>query len=424
MKYISTKSIDAGDFRNDTFVLYDSIESIVDNNENAKNLYILKVEEEDNPAYNFLMKSNILKRKGRFKNHHMDSVGKIIKILDKATLKEMNEAGASSEYFYRYAITNVARLEDNSLNTIVGFLIEKNIEPELLISFCAKIKKLSNREISLVEDYIYSKIIDINMIIEFANKVKNCNVNKLVDYVLEYYSDDESLILFINSVDSCNMDKIIRYIIQKDTCPRLSHAFKCLDSITNRNFDFKIVEDAVIEKDRKGKQILKIAKEFNNVADVNKLAKAIVNVDDQGFMSLRFLYEINGVDTNFLEEEISKKDKMGVFCRELAMRPGANLELLTNRIIELNNKNKGILLSFVETIDKNPRAGRYQELLLKSLIDNGGTAEEIYKFLTTASQLGSIAKQLAVDTIKMRENNSEAMEKIKVHTILSPYLTA
>lgn len=422
MKFITSKSIDAGDFKKDTFILYDSIESIVKNNENAKNLYILEVEEEENPLSKFLLKTRIASKKGKFKNHHIDSTGKIIKIKRKITLKEMNNAGASSEYFYRYAITNSARLEDNSLYTIIRFLIEKNIEPELLISFCAKIRKLGYREISIAEDYIFSKIINIDMIIEFANKVKNYNIDKLMTYVLEYYSDDESLILFVNSVNDCNMDSVIEYLIKKDTCPKLSNSIKCLKSITNNNFNFDIVEDAVIEKDKKGKLILKLAKEFNNIANIDKLSKAIDSIDEQGFMCLRFLSEINGVNTSYLEERIAQKDKMGVFCRELAMRPGANIELLTNRILELKNKNTGIVISFAETIDKIPKTSKYQEELLYSLIDNNAKSEEIYRYITTVSQLGAKAIQKAVDKIKADENSQNIVENIKMHTILSPYL--
>lgn len=422
MKFITSKSIDAGDFKKDTFILYDSIESIVKNNENAKNLYILEVEEEENPLSKFLLKTRIASKKGKFKNHHIDSTGKIIKIKRKITLKEMNNAGASSEYFYRYAITNSARLEDNSLHTIIRFLIEKNIEPELLISFCAKIRKLGYREISIAEDYIFSKIINIDMIIEFANKVKNYNIDKLMTYVLEYYSDDESLILFVNSVNDCNMDSVIEYLIKKDTCPKLSNSIKCLKSITNNNFNFDIVEDAVIEKDKKGKLILKLAKEFNNIANIDKLSKAIDSIDEQGFMCLRFLSEINGVNTSYLEERIAQKDKMGVFCRELAMRPGANIELLTNRILELKNKNTGIVISFAETIDKIPKTSKYQEELLYSLIDNNAKSEEIYRYITTVSQLGAKAIQKAVDKIKADENSQNIVENIKMHTILSPYI--
>lgn len=422
MKFITSKSIDAGDFKKDTFILYDSIESIVKNNENAKKLYILEVEEEENPLSKFLLKTRIASKKGKFKNHHIDSTGKIIKIKRKITLKEMNNAGASSEYFYRYAITNSARLEDNSLHTIIRFLIEKNIEPELLISFCAKIRKLGYREISIAEDYIFSKIINIDMIIEFANKVKNYNIDKLMTYVLEYYSDDESLILFVNSVNDCNMDGVIEYLIKKDTCPKLSNSIKCLKSITNNNFNFDIVEDAVIEKDKKGKLILKLAKEFNNIANIDKLSKAIDSIDEQGFMCLRFLSEINGVNTSYLEERIAQKDKMGVFCRELAMRPGANIELLTNRILEIKNKNIGIVISFAETIDKIPKTSKYQEELLYSLIDNNAKSEEIYKYITTVSQLGSRAIQEAVDKIKADENSQSIVENIRMHTILSPYI--
>ena len=422
MKFITSKSIDAGDFKKDTFILYDSIESIVKNNENAKNLYILEVEEEENPLSKFLLKTRIASKKGKFKNHHIDSTGKIIKIKRKITLKEMNNAGASSEYFYRYAITNSARLEDNSLHTIIRFLIEKNIEPELLISFCAKIRKLGYREISIAEDNIFSKIINIDMIIEFANKVKNYNIDKLMTYVLEYYSDDESLILFVNSVNDCNMDGVIEYLIKKDTCPKLSNSIKCLKSITNNNFNFDIVEDAVIEKDKKGKLILKLAKEFNNIANIDKLSKAIDSIDEQGFMCLRFLSEINGVNTSYLEERIAQKDKMGVFCRELAMRPGANIELLTNRILEIKNKNIGIVISFAETIDKIPKTSKYQEELLYSLIDNNAKSEEIYKYITTVSQLGSRAIQEAVDKIKADENSQSIVENIRMHTILSPYI--
>lgn len=425
MKFITTKSIDAGDFKKNVFVLYDSIESIVNRSSNSKNLYILEVEEEDSPFVKFLFKTKLISRKGKFKNHHIDSNGKIIRIIRKVSLQEINDAGASNEYFYRYAINNYSRLENNSLYTIINFLIKKNLEPELLISLCAKIKKLGKREITLVEDYIFSKIIDIDMIIEFANKVNNYDANKLMTYVLEFYSDDESLIRFINSVNEYNMDNIIKYLIEKDTCPNLSNSMRCLKAITSNNFNFSIVEDAVIEKDKrknkKGKLILKLAKEFNNVANIDKLSKAINDIDEQGFMTLRFLSEIKGVDSTYLEDCISKKDKMGVFCRELAMRPGANIELLTNRLIEIENKNMGIILSYLEVIDTKNNVNKEEELLLEHIISNGASSESLYNYIKKASHLGSNAIQKAVDIIK--ENKDETyLEKIKIHRILKYYI--
>ena len=141
MKFISTMNIDPKDFKRRPFVIYNSIESIVKNQTNANNFYILEVEEEDNPINVFLFKTGVLSKKGKFKNHYVDSTGKIIKIVRKVSLKEINEAGASISYFYNYAINNAIRLKDNSLNIIIKYLINKNIEPELLISFCAKLKK-------------------------------------------------------------------------------------------------------------------------------------------------------------------------------------------------------------------------------------------------------------------------------------------
>lgn len=422
MKFITTKSIDPSDFKRRPFVFYNSVKSIVNNQANANNFYILEVEEEESPVNVFLFKSGILSRKGKFVNHYIDSTGKIIKIKRKVSLKEMNEAGASISYFYNYAISNAVRLKGNSLHIIIKYLINKNIEPELLISFCAKIKKLDRDEISMVEDYIFSKIININMVVEFANKVPNCSFDKLMSYVLEYYSDDDSLILFVNSVDGCNMDSVIEYLIKKDSCPNLSNSMKCLKAITNRNFNFDIVEDEVIKKDKKGKLIFKLAKDFNNIANIDKLSKAIDIADEQGFMCCKFLLEINGANAQFLEERIAKKDKLGAFCRELALRPGANLEMLTDRIIEMKKKSSWVIIGFAEAIDKVPKAQKYEERLLDYLIDNNYKSSEIYEYITTVTQLGGVAVQRAVDKIKSDETAGDIIRNIKMHTALKVYM--
>lgn len=427
MKFITSKSIDAGDFKKESFTVYDSLESIVKNTLNSKNLYILEVEYEENPVNKFLLKTHLASKKGKFKNHYSDKNGKIIKVKRIVTLNEMNEAGASSEYFYSFAVNNAVRLENRSLGIIIKFLTEKNIDPDLLISFCAKVNKLGPKEISVVEDYLFKKIISIDMIIEFANKVQNYNIEKLITYVLEYYSEDEALVKFINSVNNCNMNEIIRHIIKKDTCPQLSNSMSCLRAIiNNNNFNFEVVEDAFIEKDKekekKGEMILALAKEFNNIVNIDKLTKAIDEADNQGFLCLKFLLEVKGVDTQFLERRIAEKDKIGLFCRELSMRPGANLELLTNRVIELKIRNKAIILSYVETIDAIPKTGKYQETLLKHLIDTDASPRDIYNFILTSTQLGANAIQSAVDKIKEDDKSEEIVKNIKMHTVLKPYI--
>ena len=60
--------------------------------------------------------------------------------------------------------------------------------------------------------------------------------------------------------------------------------------------------------------------------------------------------------------------------------------------------------------------------MLYSLIDNNAKSEEIYKYITTVSQLGSRAIQEAVDKIKADENSQSIVENIRMHTILSPYI--
>ena len=47
MKFITTKSIDPSDFKRRPFVFYNSVKSIVNNQANANNFYILEVEEEE-----------------------------------------------------------------------------------------------------------------------------------------------------------------------------------------------------------------------------------------------------------------------------------------------------------------------------------------------------------------------------------------
>ena len=67
-----------------------------------------------------------------------------------------------------------------------------------------------------------------------------------------------------------------------------------------------MVKISNIMKDKKGKLIFKLAKDFNNIANIDKLSKAIDEADEQGFMCCKFLLEINGANTQFLEERIAK----------------------------------------------------------------------------------------------------------------------
>lgn len=425
MKYISVKSIDRNDFKKNQFVLYDTLEAVVKNNANSSNLYTLKVVEEDNIFNSFIVRSGLGSNISKFKNHHTDSTGKVVKILDKVSLHELNNAKPSIAYLYNYTTKNAARLKSNSLGIIAKFLIEKNADPELLISLCIMAKKFSDEDIAMIEDYIFSKIIDIHMVIEFANKVSNCNIDKLMCYILEYYSDDESLILFVNSVNKYNIDSVIEYLVKKDTCPNLSNSMRCLKSITNRNFNFSIVEDAVIDRDKKGKLIFTLAKQFNGIVDIDKLSRAMIEVDKQGFMCLKFLLEINGCNSLLLEEAIASKDKLGAFCKELALRPNANIEMLTDKMLNLKNKSSWAIINFVEAINKHKGTGYFEEKLLEHMIeDDTYNSLDIYKFLTSVSQLSSIAIQKAVDKIKENNDNysKDILVEISKHTILKVYL--
>ena len=82
MKFITSKSIDVNYFKKEEFQLHDSIESIVKDNLNSKNLYILEVEIEENPFNKFMLKCNLASRKGRFKNHYVDKNGISVKRKD------------------------------------------------------------------------------------------------------------------------------------------------------------------------------------------------------------------------------------------------------------------------------------------------------------------------------------------------------
>ncbi|MBQ3421398.1 MAG: hypothetical protein IJH34_06960, partial [Romboutsia sp.] len=317
MRFITAKNISQEEFKNKEFQFFNSIREVLRNPSNANNLYILEVEEEKSFLKRVLFKKGI-SRNTVFKNYYMDCNKKIIKVIRKVELNEMISNGVKNDYFFKYATQNKDRLEENSLNIILDFLIRNHISNNLLITFCIKLPKC---DIYKAEDYIISKYNDTDMIIEFANKV-----------------------------DNCNMDKITKYIINSNSSHLCVNLLKTVKLIENKNLNFDLIEDEIISKDNKGNLIYEMAREFNDFVNIDKLSKALIEKDKHGFICLTFANSIEGVDKKLFEKEIAKKDRVGTYCINLASNEDADREYLLDRVLELDKNNGAMALEYAKNI--------------------------------------------------------------------------
>ena len=369
MKYILTHSISEHDFKQKPFDIHDSIDDILRDLKNSEKLYILEVEEEKSSIKKFLFNNGISKR-NIFKNHYMDSNKNIVKIVRKVGIKELLEnEKASSDYFFKYAISNALELQEHSLkslNTILKFLIEEEISPELLIIFCVRIPKCN---INLAQKYITKKYMDAtgeintDMLIEFANKLDNCNIND-----------------------------IVKAIASKDNSPHCLGLLKSLSKITHPKITLDYVEDVIIEKDKKGNLIYELASQYNDICDIDKLSKALNKIDTNGYMCYLFATKIKGINKEFFQKAIAEKDKKGTYCISLASEPGYDTNYLLDRVIELDKNNGAMVIEFVKKnkefdLDKalnylltHDKTGRY--IIEFSRVTNGYNCEKICEYIS------------------------------------------
>lgn len=325
MKYITANSISTKEFSKEPFKVYDSIENVLMDFQNAKKFYVFEIEENINlfkkTLYNTKSMSNL------FKNYYCDSEKKLIKIVRKVPISELlSNEKATVDYFYNYTESNSDELQKshskNSLNKIIKFLIENNsknrIEPDLLISLCVKLHNLPEESIETIEEYIINNYCSTEMLIRFANTIENCNVNKIAEAI-------------------ARNDKT-------------SHCMNLLDNlkkIENKNLTFDCIEDIIISKDKNGKLIYELANIYNDECNIDKLSKAIVNIDKYGYTSYLFATNIKGINKKFFEEAIAKKDTIGTYCINLASGEGFNNELLLKRVLELD-KNGSMVVEFIK----------------------------------------------------------------------------
>lgn len=325
MKYITAHSISEREFIKEPFKIHDSIDNILMDLQNAKKLYVLEIDDEISLSKKILYNIGI-SRNQLFKNYYVDSQKKLIKLVRKVPIKDLltNER-ATSDYFFNYAVFNASELQvhsKNSLNNIVEFLItnpKDKINPHLLINFCVKLPGLPEKSINLAEEYIINNYCETEMLIEFANKIKNCNVNK-----------------------------IVKVIANNDTSPHYLGLLKALSKIKNENLTLDYIEDIIIEKDKKGNLIYELANKHNNICNVEKLSKALDAIDNNGYISYLFATNIKGIDKQFFQHSIAKKDRKGTFCIGLASEDGYDNEFLLDRVIELDSNNGSMVMEFMK----------------------------------------------------------------------------
>lgn len=378
MKYITAHSISEQEFIKEPFKIHDSIESILMDLQNAKKLYVLEIDDEISMPKRLLYNSGI-SRSQVFKNYYVDSQKKLIRLVRKVPIKDLlNNEKATSDYFFNYAVFNASELQvhsKNSLNSIVEFLISNpkdKIEPHLLINFCVKLPGLPEQSINLAEEYIINNYCETEMLIEFANKIKNCNINK-----------------------------IVKVIANNDTSPHCLGLLKALSKIKNENLTLDYIEDVIIEKDKKGNLIYELANRHNDICNIKKLSEALDSIDNNGYISYLFATNIKGVDKKFFQNSIAKKDRKGTFCIGLASEDGYDKEFLLDRVIELDSNNGSMVMEFVKKIPncnldkaldyllKYDKSGKY--LLEFAYITNGYNAEKIIEHISDVDKEGKLS---------------------------------
>lgn len=378
MKYITAHSISEQEFIKEPFKIHDSIESILMDLQNAKKLYVLEIDDEISMPKRLLYNSGI-SRSQVFKNYYVDSQKKLIRLVRKVPIKDLlNNEKATSDYFFNYAVFNASELQvhsRNSLNSIVEFLISNpkdKIEPHLLINFCVKLPGLPEQSINLAEEYIINNYCETEMLIEFANKIKNCNINK-----------------------------IVKVIANNDTSPHCLGLLKALSKIKNENLTLDYIEDVIIEKDKKGNLIYELANRHNDICNIKKLSEALDSIDNNGYISYLFATNIKGVDKKFFQNSIAKKDRKGTFCIGLASEDGYDKEFLLDRVIELDSNNGSMVMEFVKKIPncnldkaldyllKYDKSGKY--ILEFAYITNGYNAEKIIEHISDVDKEGKLS---------------------------------
>ena len=405
MKYITANSISNKEFSKEPFKIFDSIDNVLMDFQNAKKFYVFEVEED----IAFFKKTlyNLKSMKNLFKNYYCDSENKLIKIVRKVPMSELlSNNKASVDYFYNYTESNSDELQQshsrNSLNKIIKFLIEnesKNrIEPDLLISLCIKLSNLPEESIEIIEDYIVNN-----------------------------YCSTEMLIRFANNIESCNANKIAKAIARND---KTSHCMSLLDNlkkIENKNLSFSCIEDIIISKDKNGKLIYELANVYNSECDIDKLSKAIVDIDKYGYTSYLFATNIKGINKEFFQEAIAKKDTIGTYCINLASGEGFDNELLLRRVLELD-KNGSMAIEFLKKA-----SSCNLELVLEYLLSinashkyiiefaqltNGYEAEKLVNYIYNTDEDG---KSSFLFALNVANTNIDKLKE-KVDTINNPEL--
>lgn len=381
MKYITAHSISEQEFIKEPFKIHDSIESILMDLQNAKKLYVLEIEE-DIPLTKKILYNTGFSRNQLFKNYYIDSQKKLIRLKRHVPINELlKNKKATSDYFFNYAVFNASELQThlvNRLNSIVEFLINNpkdKIEPHLLINFCVKLPNLPEKSIHLAEEYIINNYCETEMLIEFANKIENCDVNK-----------------------------IVKIIADNDTSPHCLGLLTSLNKIKNKNLTLDYVEDIIIAKDKKGNLIYELANKYSNICNLKKLSNALDLIDNNGYISYLFATNIKGADKKFFQNSIAKKDRKGTFCISLASEDGYDNEFLLDRVIELDIKNRSngsMVIEFAKkasgcNLDKilnhlfnYDKTGKY--ILEFAHITNGYNSEKIIEHISDIDEEGKLS---------------------------------
>lgn len=385
MKYITAHGISENEFLKEPFRFYDSIKSVLMDLQNAKKLYVLEVDDEISIAKKILFKCGF-SRNQLFKNYYIDSQKKLVKIVRKVSIKDLlSNSKATSDYFFNYAVYNANELQvhsKKSLNSIVDFLVNNEndkIKPNLLINFCVKLPRLPEESINLAQKYIINSNCETKMLIEFANKIENCNINK-----------------------------IVQVIADNDKSPHCLGLLKALNEINNPNLSLDYVEDVIIEKDKKGNLIYELAKQNNNKCNIEKLSKALDKIDSNGYISYLFAKNIKGVDKNFFQNSIAMKDRKGTFCIGLACEEDYDKEFLLDRILSLkNNNNCSMVLEFVKKVPncnlekaldyllENDTVGKY--LIEFACVTNGFSSDKIVEHISNMDSDGKLSFLFALN---------------------------
>lgn len=368
MKYITAHSISEQEFIKEPFKIHDSVDSILMDLQNAKKLYVLEISDEISIPKKILYNLGVSKNQ-IFKNYYVDSQKKLVKLIRKVPIKDLlSNEKATSDYFFNYAVFNASELQvhsKNSLNNIVEFLINNpkdKIEPHLLINFCVKLPGLPEKSISLAEEYIINNYCETEMLIEFANKIKNCNINK-----------------------------IVKVIADNDTSTHSLGLLKALSKIKNENLSLDYIEDVIIKKDKKGNLIYELANRHNDICNVEKLSRALDLIDNNGYISYLFATNIKGVDKEFFQYSIAKKDRKGTFCIGLASENGYDNEFLLDRVIELDLNNGSMVMEFVKKA-KNCNLDKALDYILR--YDSSGKHIIEFTHLTNGHNINKIVEHI------------------------------